>query len=435
MDSKRGFVKAVFNNFVSNCNTDSKKLLKSIISLFLAVVVLITGTLCWFAIRTVTVTSEKGNFSLDAGKGLRVNDSGIDEFKSSDNNYDLIPASSVDGRNIFFPADGDDFSDETEKITYRSANAGDKNFNYIQIDFNLTAQANNTAIYIDTEKTSLKVKGKNESDTEYNVQNAAPLRMAIWAEVPDPEDGAPFAPVVFNSLEKTVHTAAVSEVDRATGKYLSNGPQVAHQFADYAVGGTPVTTMRAGKKTKFSVIIWLEGCDPKSTFSKISSKDIKLELAFKTSWDNTENIRFKDENGWVSSLMNSGTYNLNLRYTKYDENNPSLISETSVFSMYNYTVDSNNNEWIASIPSDMTNRIEFVLSPKSGTGTIYTFCRQTTAYNTETDVTTYDRGVNRQYVVENAAYSDTALCQGKWVSLGDSDGGGVDIGDLDGDDF
>ena len=441
MEKKQGFVKAAFNKFISGYHSDKKKLLKSIVSLVLALIMLVTGTFCWYCIQTSTVTSNSDNFSLDAGKGLRVNDSGIDDFKSDKNNYNLIPASSVDGRNIFFPADGDDFSDETEKIIYRSANAGDKNYNYIQIDFDLTAQANNTAIYIDTEKTSLKVKGQSEEETEYSAQSAAPLRMAIWAEAPDPDNGAPFAPIVFNSLEKTVHTAAVSEVDHTTGKYLSNGPQVAHQFSDYAVGATPVTTLKAGKKTDFSVIIWLEGCDPKSKFSKINTKDIQLKLAFKTSWDNTEVIRFKDENGWVASKINSYHYKLNLRYTKYSD-----ASETSAFTMYPYS--DSTNEWTASIPSDMRNKIEFILSPPSGTnGSIYTFCVNSKSVNS--DVTTasafealsgnqltYDREVNRQFVVDVAANNTfTSACRGYWKALGDSEGGGVDIGDLDGDDF
>ena len=429
MDKKHGFLKAAYNNLISGYNTDKKKLLKSIVSLALALIVLITGTFCWYIVKDATVTSDADNFSLSAGKGLRVNGSGIDSFKSDIDDLDLIPASSVDGRNIFFPTDGDDFSGDTEKITYRSANAGDKNFNFIQIDFDLTAQANNTAIYIDTDKTSLKVKGQNEADSEYNVQSAAALRMAIWAEVPDSEYGAPSPPIVFNSLAKTVNTAAVSEVDRATGKFLSNDHQIAHQFEDYAVGGTPIATLKAGKKTDFSVIIWLEGCDPKSTFNQINTKDIKLELAFKTSWDSTEVISFKDENGWVADKMNNDNYRLNLRFTKYDD-----AEETSSFIMYTYA--GSTSEWTASIPGDMRNKLEFILTPgtDSTDRTVYTFCRSDgTDAAPGSDNT--DRGVNRHYVVSSDTSGTPTGCRGHWAELGDSGGGGVDIGDLDGDDF
>ena len=472
MYKKLCVVKSYFLNIFTHNKADKNKLFMTVVSLVLVLIILITvGTLCWYSIISPTVESDI--FEFDAGKGLRVNDSGVDAFKSEINDSYLIPASSVDGRNIFFPTDGSDFSDVTNKITYRSADAGDKNFSYIQIDFKLTAQTNNTAIYIDTDKTSLTVK---ESVNNFTAQAAAPLRMAIFCNNPVTNNGAPAVPVVFNSQAKTVHTAAVSEVDRGSGEYISNGPQVAHQFLDYAVGGKPVTTLKAGKETLFSVIIWLEGCDPKCTYDKVNKNDIRLRLAFKTSWDDTEVIRFKDDSGycevpllgsednprelglyelksennysastditvhsgktyycrnWVSYLINKCHYKLNLRFTKSTDS-----TETSAFNMYKYI--GGNDEWFASIPSDMKNMIEFVLSPGAeSTGTTtYTFCKSDGYDGREAGVdNTYDRGVNRQYVVQASVSETVSECMGHWVALGDSDGGGLDIGDLDGDDF
>ncbi|MBR1730811.1 MAG: hypothetical protein IJ725_00030, partial [Ruminococcus sp.] len=346
MDKKPNKVTAVFSKWINGYKTDRSKLLKSIVSLVLASVILTTCTFCWYFLKTAEGTAD--NFSLDAGKGLRVNDTGTSQFSSAENDFALIPASSVDGRNLFFPTDGTDFSDVTKDMTFRSANAGDKNCNYIQIDFKLTAQANHTAIYINPDKTSLKVynKSTDANANEASVQQAAPLRMAVWASAPDKDTEAVTAPIVFNSQAKTVTSAAVSEVDRATGAYISNGPQTAHQFSDYAYGGTPITTLSAGVETTFSVIVWLEGTDPKCTYEKISSinkNDIQLKLAFKTSWDNTEVIRFKDDTSsltgddqnWISKLMNreENPYTLNLRYTDGDDKTD--------FSMYKYQRTSN----------------------------------------------------------------------------------------------
>ncbi|MBR2108824.1 MAG: hypothetical protein IJ932_02600 [Ruminococcus sp.] len=437
MDRKHNGFVAVVSKWISDCKSDRPKLLKSVVSLVLASVILVTCTLCWYCLKTAEITAD--NFMLEAGKGLRVNDTGTSQFNYNENEYKLTPASSVDGRNLFFPTDGTDFSNVTKDMTFRSANAGDKNVNFIQIDFDVTAQTNLTSIYIDPDKTSLEVydKANDPNANNASAQQAAPLRMAIWASAPENGTGHAMTPVVFNSQAKTVNTAAVSEVDRGSGAYISNGPQVAHQFSDYAIGGTPITTLSAGKKTYFSIIIWLEGCDPKCTvdyMDKIAKYDIKLKLAFKTSWDNTDVVRFKDEtnNEWIRSCI-ADDYTLTVRY----ENNET--HEKVDFNTYKYR--NTTDEWTASVPSDMKNMVYFILSPPAGStnGKTYTFCKsdgEDVGLSAGDDNT--NRGVNRQYVTtysKSNADSNPTTCQGHWTAIGDSDGGGVDIGDLDGDDF
>lgn len=424
-----------FSKWINSRKSDKSKLLKSVVSLVLASAILITCTYCWYCIKNAHANANK--FKLEAGKGLRVNDTGTSQFNSDENDYKLIPASSVDGRNLFFPTDGTDFSNVTKEMTFRSANVGDKNVNYIQIDFDVTAQANLTSIYIDPDKTSLEVYDKvnDPNAQDASAQQAAPLRMAIWASAPD-KDGHAMTPVVFNSQAKTVNTAAVSEVDRGSGAYISNAPQVAHQFSEYAIGGTPITTLSAGKKTYFSIIIWLEGCDPKCTLdyiSKIEKYDIKLKLAFKTSWDNTEVVRFKDDtsNEWIKTKITSG-YTLTVRYEE-----PTSGDKVD-FNTYKYR--QTTDEWTASVPSDMKNKVYFILSPPASeaNGKTYTFCKSDGQDGVTAGADDMNRGVNRQFVAtysESNANSNPTVCRGHWTAIGDSDGGGVDIGDLDGDDF
>ena len=529
MGRKSRFVNS-FSKWINYRRSDRSKLLKSVVSLVLASVILATCTVCWYVLGTAQGSAD--NFTLNAGKGLRVNDTGTSQFSSAENDFKLLPASSVDGRNLYFPTDGTDFSDVTKEMTFRSANAGDKNVNFIQIDFDVTAQTNLTSIYINPEKTFLKVydKANDPNAANASAQQAAPLRMAIWSSAPD-KNGNPMTPVVFNSRDKTVTIPAVSDVDRGSGTYLGSTPQVAHRFSDYAVGGTPITTLSAGKKTYFSVIIWLEGNDPKCKAESISKSDIKLGLAFKTSWDNTEVIRIKDATGsyaqvqsptgnpssqnyyelsdtryykskdtsvvgtktyythtagWIESLIKNQKYNLTARFTdatgvyntvlnptgnpstqnyyEYNNGTYSQSSDTTVVNnktyylpdmvdFHTYSYRDTTDEWTASIPSDMKNKITFILSPPSSpvnagddTNT-YVFCvnskTQTSdvttqaGFNALTDnKLTYNRGVNRQYVVD--VPKNTSLpsaCRGYWTAIGDSDGGGVDIGDLDDDDF
>lgn len=440
-----GFKKACKSiaGYVKSDKKTLRKLLLSVISLTLAIVVIVTMTFSWFTVKTSNLTAEL--FKLDCGKGLRVNDTGTTELSFSQVDKYLVPASSVDGRNLYFPTDGSDFSNITEYMTFRSANVGDKNQNYIQIDFTLTAQQNHTALYINEKKTSIKVAhslGANETrnDDDWSVQQASALRSALWCSTA--EDDVPNTPIVFNPTASTMYTAAVQDVDRSTGAFISKGPQVAHAFSEYSFGGEPVATLEKGVETKFSYIIWLEGTDPKCT-DKIRNKDIQINLAFTTSWDKTESIRFEDQTAaygdfgtkWVKYLIENDDYSLTLHYDEVENNQ---IKSSSDFNMYAVSEnDANNNQWTCNIPGDMRNQISFILRPGAHSerdNKTYKFTMSSKVANQNT----LDRGANRLYVAEltSATSGQYDKYRGYWMALGDSDGAGHDSGgSFDGDDF
>ena len=426
-----------------------RKLLVSVISFVLVAVLFVSMSFSWFTITTSEL--EAGKFDLNCGKGLRVNDSGTSQlsFNQNKDSY-LIPASSVDGRNLYFPTDGSDFSSVTEFMTFRSANAGDKNKNYIQIDFTLTAQQNHTALYINEEKTSIKVRNHSENNTgEYTVAQAASLRSALWSSTE--ENGEPNTPIVFNPTSRTVYTAAVEDVDRSSGAFISSGRQVAHAFSDYSFGGLPVATLSRNVKTKFSYIIWLEGADPKCSNS-IVSKDIEICLAFSTSWDKTQTIRFEDQtvNQQIKNMITreNNPYRLSLVYEEQSTSADKPGSMTE-FKMYSY--NGSDKCWSCNIPGDMRGdpkdgqqdwqrgKIYFILRPVSGNGTVYTFTKDYNEYSKSPQPNpipdTYYRGVNRLYVAKLLNETTPGESCGYWRAIGDSDGTGHDSGNLDGDDF
>lgn len=420
MDNGFKNVMHIIADYAKSDKKSLRKLMLSSISLMIASAILVTMSFSWFTVSTSTVKAE--NFSLDCGKGLRVNDTGTSQMAFSQVEKYLTPASSVDGRNLFFPTDGTDFSSVTESMTFRSANVGDKNVNYIQIDFSLTAQQNHTALYINEENTSIKVRSGDES--EYSVAKAAPLRAALWSSTA--ESGVPNTPIVFNPTASTLRTAAVSDVDRSTGAFISSGRQVAHAFSDYSFGGTPVATLEKNVETKFSYIIWLEGTDPKCT-NKVLNKYIEVKLAFTTSWDKTQTIRFRDEtqNHLVQDCMNDH-YTLTLRYEDISAGGSSAYTD---FTMYPYS--NNSDTWSCNIPGDMRNKIYFILRPTSASTDNKTYVYTKDEAGNET----YDRGANRLYVADTLDTSTPDNCRGHWVAIGDSDGAGNDGGNLDGDDF
>ncbi len=427
-------------------------LILSFVGLVVAVATMFSTTFSWYSTKESTINSL--NYKLDCSKGLRVNDSGTSDMHFQTVDKYLYPASSVDGRNLYFPTDGSDFSMTTSQMTFRNSTVGDKNNLYIQIDASLTAQQNHTSIYLDDSvddtgipKTSIMVKGKNEPDSLYSTTKAAPIRMAIWTSTAEDND-RPNTPIVFNPLDKTVYTPAVADVDRSTGAYISNGQQVAHKFSEYASGQKPLATLSKGVDTKVSVILWLEGADPKCS-DKIKDSLIRLRLAFTTSWDNTQTIRFKDntDNEWVKALLNRADdpstdavekpYNLELHYDENINSSGVASGDTMDFSMYKYLNQENTDEWSCNIPGDMKKYITFVLRPPTGSNEpTYKF----TVNSKNTSANTYDRGSSRMYVAEKAkptAAANYGKCTGYWMPLGDSDGGGHDGGDdeFDGDDF
>ena len=425
--------------FVKKDKQSVRGFLFATISLTLVIAMMTTMSFSWFTIKRSTLTAGTPDlFKLDCGKGLRVNDSGSSELSFQQTNNYLIPASSVDGRNLYFPTDGSDFSNTTEYMTFRASNAGDKNKNYIQIDFTLTAQQNHTALYIDDAKTSIKVKPTNTNE-DYSQSQAASLRSALWCSTE--EGGVPNTPIVFNPTDNTVFTAAVADVDRSSGAYISSGRQVAHSFSEYSFGGTPVATLSKNVVTHFSYIIWLEGTDPKCT-DRIISKDIEIKLAFTTSWDRTQTIRFKDSTSGnaIKTKLTSDHYTLTLRYK--DTNGDNSTTDFMMYPLYSSDIDPDNKTWTCNIPGDMRNEITFILRPSSNSvsdNKTYIFCKNSRAPSgTDSDSAlyyTYDRGPNRLYTAETLDATNTNLCAGYWVAIGDSDGAGHDSGNLDGDDF
>ena len=327
-----------------------KQLSLSIVSLILASIILVSATYCWYALAKGTGTAN--NINLTAGNGLRVNDLGDTSQQFKDDSV-LLPASSVDGRNLFFPTDGTDFSTETPKMTFRSANAGDRNYDYVQLDFNLTAEANYTSIYLD-KSTSLKIDVPPNASSTYKEQAEKAekaLRTAIYYEGMD-------TPVVFTSQMNPSSVDAVKDIDRTTGRFLESSKQVAYPFKDYTYGKKQLAMLNQGETRPFSLIIWLEGTDPNCTSAAVMLKQLVLNLKFTTSWDNTEEILFEDNtnNHDVAAILSAHPeYSLVLNY-----NNDSHKIYNLKFTMQRNSENQDDyTKWKCNIPGNAYNDLSF----------------------------------------------------------------------------
>ena len=354
------FKNAVFNaadRMTAGSVVSKKRFLLSIVSLILATMVLATSTYCWLAMNTSSGHIDEMGLVTDVG--LRSNDVG-ESFKNLTDNACLLPASSVDGRNLYFPSDGTDFSSDTGSITYRTANTGDKNYGYLQYDFELMAEANYTSIYIDGDpaKTNIGIR-VNTGDSDAEVLRKQNLSKAI--RVAFYYDGMPNnKPILFNTQNKTTENMAVDQVDRTDGSLMSTAKQKASPFRDYTYGKTPLAMLDQGEKRRFSLLVWLEGTDENCT-DDLAGEKIDFKLAFTTSWDNKARITFEDNAaGQVNTLLNSNnSYALVLNYN--DEEHHINNSKFTMYKDAEATTQSGRNCWYCYIPDNASHDISFMV--------------------------------------------------------------------------
>ncbi len=424
-------------------NSRRKKLCLSIVSLVIALMVLCSATYCWYVLSKGEGEGE--NINLTVGQGLRVNDLGKAFKNISDNSY-LLPASSVDGRNLYFPADGNDFSNVTDKLTFRTANAGDRNYSYVQLDFNLTAEANYTGIYLDKD-TSLSINIPDDASSAYRTacQKAQKaVRAAIYYEkMTDP--------VVFNAQNNPSSVNAVKEVDRTTGRFIESDQQVAVPFKDYSYGKRQLAVLNQGETRPFSLIIWLEGTDENCTSDAVMLKQLVLNLKFTTTWDNKATIKFidnanalpkLDDNGDIIAgqyisvrecLDNNPQYSLLLNY-----NDNAKKIDNLKFTMYKSSTDNNNSndptKWYCNIPDIAYHDLKFqIVDDSNDRSVVYQWTE------TPDGASTLNRGTATVYNVDAFDNTETEVDpspNGHWHD-GDieDNGNGHDVGEIDDDDW
>lgn len=419
MGKYKSILVSKLENIKVNKKTNKKKLSLSVVSLIMALLVLVSATYCWYALTRADGTAS--NISLTVGNGLRVNDLGKAVKNIADNSY-LLPSSSVDGRNLFFPADGMDFSTNTPNMTFRSANAGDRNYDYFQLDFNLTAEANYTGIYLDKE-TSLEIEVPDDATDEYKAECAKAqkaLRAAIFYE-------GMTSPIVFNGQNNPSSVDAVKDIDRTTGRFLENAKQVAVPFKDYSYGKRQIAMLNQGETRPFSLIIWLEGTDDNCTSENVMLKQLVLNLKFTTTWDNKATIQFNDKNNAVQTILTAHPeYTLQLDYNhKYRDNNNIEQVVNSKFNMYKS--EENSSTWYCNIPDSAYSDITFQIIDDSTKNPVYQWTK------TESGVSTLNRGTATIYYVNTVDGLDS---RGHWYDGEiEEQGNGHDIGEIGDDDW
>ena len=287
-----------------NVSRSFKDISYSYISLFLVVMVLVGTTVSWFTIKdNANINSNIMNFN--SGTGLRVNDGEditnhikVDDFK-------IDEASSVDGRNLFFPNNNVDGNNNlTYSLQYRDATVGDKNKRFLYKDFTISADSKETNVYVksytikvgdETFNGSTQIlfedKDKPLKPTGIVTHDTCPIRIAF---ITDSQD----KPKVFDPTALVDRYAktypAISSTALDTGSVINTENSTSISFSDYYYAvGKPIFTLEGTTPKKVTMVAWLEGtgdnCD------KYAGKDLSIDIELESNFKDMEWITFVDD--------------------------------------------------------------------------------------------------------------------------------------------
>lgn len=286
-----------------NVSRSFKDIAYSYISLFLVVMVLVGTTVSWFTIKdNANINSNIMNFN--SGTGLRVNDGEDITNHIKVDNFKIDEASSVDGRNLFFPnknVDGD--NNLTYSLQYRDATVGDKNQRFLYKDFTVSADSKETNVYVKSYKITVGDEVFNGSTqilfdnsdppkpTDIVTHDTCPIRIAF---ITDSQD----KPTVFDPTALVDRYAktypAISSTSLDTGSVINTENSTSISFSDYYYAvGKPIFTLEGTTPKKVTMVAWLEGtgdnCD------KYAGEPLSIDIELESNFKDMELITFVDD--------------------------------------------------------------------------------------------------------------------------------------------
>lgn len=366
------------NGLVDSRLNNTKKVTTSYVALFLVLSIFAVSTFSWFTIRdTATIDSE--TFSLESAAGMRVNKGEEIRNTITVKQAKLKEASSVDGRNMFFPVDrgyGDKGqSVDTSKMKFREGTVGDKNNGYIYSDFTLTGQTGGQVeVYVKSYKVEVKnkntgntevydgathitVDGNSKPSTYLAYQNPCPIRIAFIRNSAEASTVIDPTAIIDNYADECQAVSSVNSLGSATTTKAKG-----RSFSDYYFGtGAPLFTLDGLKSQNITMVAWLEAtgenCDA------YEGQDVSITVELESNWKDMEYVTFvdktkgdadDDENTELRWVGNAGCF---LVMTYYDEN---FENPKSVVMSESKSDGKKPIEWIAYLPKDKITNISFM---------------------------------------------------------------------------
>lgn len=308
--NKLGIFETLLIKSTEKRKVNKRVLMNSYVSLFLAISILTLTTFSWFTLTDTAMVSSPA-MKLQSTSGLRVNHG--EDLSSNitlSKTVTLAEASSVDGRNMFFPTTGtfpDEGSDaenemDTSKMIFREGNVGDRNSKYYYNNFSINVDSGTTKVYV--KSYSVKVipaNGENiqtfdgsvkfRETVSENPPKECPIRIAFIGD-------SSTKPVVIDptALIGTYAKSyqAVSSIDE-TGKPVLMASE-ADSFSEYyfATENPLFTVSKEEGKSQLdgTMVIWLEGtggnCD------MYAGGTVEIDIQLESNWDYMDTVIFVD---------------------------------------------------------------------------------------------------------------------------------------------
>lgn len=366
------------NGLVDSRLNNTKKVTTSYVALFLVLSIFAVSTFSWFTIRD-TATIDSDPFSLESAAGMRVNKG--EEIRNTITVKDakLKEASSVDGRNMFFPVDRgygvEGQSVDTSEMKFREGTVGDKNNGYIYSDFTLTGQTGGQVeVYVKSYKvevtnkytkktevydgaTHITVDGNKKPSTYLAYQNPCPIRIAFIRNSAEASTVIDPTAIIDSYADECQAVSSVNSLGSATTTQAKG-----RSFSDYYFGtGAPLFTLDGLKSQNITMVAWLEAtgenCDA------YEGQDVSITVELESNWKDMEYVTFvdktkgdadDDENTELRWVGNAGCF---LVMTYYDEN---FQNPKSVVMSESKSDGKKPIEWIAYLPKDKITNISFM---------------------------------------------------------------------------
>ena len=390
-----------------------KKTAKSYVSLFIVMTLAIGGTTAWLTAKDgISITSPV--LEMKSSSGMQDDQLQSYQTEIAISNFRMEEASSVDGRNIYFPSsfknnasdavnatveyrwDFPNSSDngriinfdygstntntnmdaQTKALSFREGNAGDKMVRYAYADTTISSSGALTKVWLKGYKVTignsvyqdhinLTYNGNTPVEQVFPADYTCPVRIAII-------DDSGHTPKVFDPSAKLSsyvnNTNAVYKID-TEGKAETETTRL-DSFSSYYYGtDNPLFTIEPGKTISLTVVAWLEGTHPRA--KEYVGKELTFELEIETNVNEMEEIYLHDwtigdEHNSVNASQvrtahtwNGGNWlsgNVNIVLSYYD--NVAESWKTSV--MTDAGTDSNGcKQYKTAIPKYVSTQISF----------------------------------------------------------------------------
>lgn len=381
---------------------------------------LLLGLTFCFAWFTKLNVAETGSNLLEfqSASSLRINKDKFSANKITIPAFTLDEASSLDGRNIYFPLDKS-FTGNTAEMFFREGNAGDRIIgnetgapydnnpdmkgHYIYKDFELKGTSGNTPVYIKSYEIKVE-EADSPHDSEVNAtyhdqltvgydndgkpstqtipHHTCPIRLAFIADsgtspvVIDPS--AQVVDYVDNSpgVVSRVDDNGVPTTEASYPNYNWNS------FQSYYYGNTPLFVIPGGQTLNVTLVIWLEGSLPEC--DKYIGKKISVDIDIESNFADMETVTFYDDSqpdnsgGQAHWVSNDDPIIACSYEDPFSDETPKRWKTVIMNNTAQYT-------WTAKIPKKAVTNISFYrLSKSNGStqGTIYNAWHTTESIST-----------------------------------------------------